>query len=115
MTVSETLNASIERITFRREETGYSVLRLRVKGVSGEVTAVGNVGPVAVGQGVTLTGCWVRHPEFGRQFQFEHYEIRRPTTADAIEKYLAGGAIPGIGPHTAHQLVEKFGAETLLA
>ena len=36
-----------------------------------------------------------------------------PETVEALEKYLAGGIIKGIGPATAKRIVETFGEETI--
>jgi len=110
----ETLQGFVERVTFRNVETGYCVMRLKIVGHRELVTAVGAIGPVSVGEGVVLTGEWALHPEFGRQFQFHHYEHRRPSSAEAVQKYLSSGVITGVGPELARRLVEKFGAETLL-
>ncbi|MCA1597271.1 MAG: ATP-dependent RecD-like DNA helicase, partial [Chloroflexi bacterium] len=114
MSSAEVLDGAIERVTFRNADSGYSVLRLRVPGKRDPVTAVGNLGPVSAGESATFTGQWIQHPDFGPQFQFETYRLRRPATAEAIEKYFASGVVPGVGPAMARRLVAKFGAETLL-
>ena len=36
-----------------------------------------------------------------------------PKTLDALEQYLAGGVIKGIGPATAKKIIDKFGEETI--
>lgn len=36
-----------------------------------------------------------------------------PETVEAIEKYLAGGIIKGIGPATAKRIVDNFKEETI--
>ena len=36
-----------------------------------------------------------------------------PETLEALEKYLAGGIIKGIGPATAKRIVDKFKEGTL--
>ena len=36
-----------------------------------------------------------------------------PQTLEALEKYLAGGIIKGIGPATAKRIIENFGEETI--
>lgn len=36
-----------------------------------------------------------------------------PETLDALERYLSGGIITGIGPATAKKIINKFGEETV--
>ena len=55
-----------------------------------------------------LTGKMVVHQEYGEQFK-----ILLPETTASFEKYLASGAIKGIGPATARKIVDKFGADVI--
>ena len=41
------------------------------------------------------------------------FERSLPTTSAAIQRYLASGAISGVGPVLAKKLVNKFGDDTL--
>ena len=52
----DTLEGSVERITYASGETGYSVIRLAVKGRRELATAVGNLASVNVGESLRLTG-----------------------------------------------------------
>ena len=52
------------------------------------------------------------HQSFGRQFRVIRFERYLPDTAAQFLKYLSSGAIKGIGPKTATQLVERFGDNT---
>ena len=53
------------------------------------------------------------HQEYGRQFKIETFEKLMPETAEALEKYLAGGIIKGVGPALAKRIVKMFGDETI--
>jgi exodeoxyribonuclease V alpha subunit len=108
----ETLEGDIERLTYSNEETGFAVLRVQI-GPGEKVTVVGNLSSVSPGERVRMQGQWVTHPRFGRQFRAEHYTSVQPTSASAIEKYLASGIIRGIGPGLAKKFVGRFGIETL--
>jgi len=48
-----------ERVTFHNDESGFSVLRVKLKGNCGLVTVVGNVAGVSAGEWVTAQGVWV--------------------------------------------------------
>lgn len=107
------LQGEVERITFRNEQTGYSVIRLKIPGSARTVTAVGNIPAVSAGESLALSGEWVVHPRFGRQFQVLSSRPSVPVTAAGIERYLASGAIKGIGPATAKRIVGAFGEKSL--
>ena len=108
---TEQLEAVIEDTIFRNEENGYSVVEAR----SGreKVTVVGTLPALAAGEQVLLSGTWVEHPQYGRQWKATGCEIRKPTTLLGIERYLGSGLIHGIGPATAKLLVQEFGKMTL--
>lgn len=110
---TETLRGEIQRITFTNDENGYAVVRLKVAGYSEPVTAVGTIISPKAGDLLKLTGRWVVHPRFGKQFQFEASTKVMPTTAKGIEAYLASGIIKGIGPVMAQRIVARFGEKTL--
>ncbi len=107
----EKLEASILDTVFRNEENGYSVLSVRVG--RSEVTAVGVLPELNPGEQAVFTGDWVEHKSYGRQFRVSSFEILAPTTLLGIQRYLASGAVRGIGESTARLIVEHFGEETL--
>jgi len=52
------VNGIVERITFINEETEFSVIKIKSKGFSDLITAVGNMAAVNVGSSVSLKGEW---------------------------------------------------------
>lgn len=111
--MSQTLEGSVERITFYNEENGYTVARFQPKGKDYIVTVVGNLMSVQVGEFLHLQGRWVMHPQHGRQFEVERYKVELPATIEGIRKYLGSGLIKGVGPVTAERIVDHFGLEAL--
>ncbi|HEY65752.1 MAG TPA: ATP-dependent RecD-like DNA helicase [Caldilineae bacterium] len=107
------LTGVIERITYHNEESGYTVAQLTPEGKNYTVTVVGNMLGVHVGESVRVTGQWVLHPQYGRQFKAESVRTVLPATVEGIRKYLGSGLIKGIGPITAERIVRHFGLETL--
>jgi exodeoxyribonuclease V alpha subunit len=107
------LTGSVKRITFHNPQNGWTVVRLTVKGVSDEVTVVGNFGAITPGENLKLSGFWINDSNYGQQFKALNYELVRPATIAGIEKYLGSGLIKGVGPVTARRLVERFGIHTL--
>lgn len=102
----------IERITFRSDDTLYTVARINTR-EGREVTVVGPMPSAVVGQAVRVTGTWVTHKDYGKQFKLEKVETLAPATLVGIQRYLGSGLIRGIGPATAANLVKAFGLKTL--
>ena len=109
----KSLEGTLERLTFQNEETGYTVARLIPKGKSYEVTVVGTLTGVQVGESVCLQGVWTTHSKYGRQFEVRAYKVQLPATIEGIRKYLGSGLIKGIGPVNAGRIVDYFGLQTL--
>lgn len=109
----EKLTGTVETIVFASDDGRFSVFRLRIDGQRGLAAATVNAEPPLVGQQVTLSGEWVRHPRFGEQFKAVSLTVSAPTSVEGIEKFLSSGAVDGIGPAMAHRLVEAFGQDTL--
>ena len=103
----------VERITYRNESNGYSVIKTRVKGYSDLIAVVGSLLDVNVGSVLLVTGDWKVDSKFGRQFVATQWEETLPATVYGIEKYLGSGLIKGIGPKYARKIVEQFGDQTL--
>ena len=104
-----TLFGSVEDITFRNEDNGFTVLTLSVDGEPQVV--VGVLPDVVPGEQLRVVGRWDHHATFGRQLRAELCERKMPSTAADLLHYLSGGAIKGIGPATAVKIVEMFGEE----
>lgn len=107
----EELSGSVESLTFRRADTGFTVLELNT--TQELVTVIGVLPEVNEGEDLRLMGKWDVHPTFGQQFRAEMCERYLPATAAAILRYLSSGAVKGVGPATAARIVETFGDRTL--
>ncbi len=109
----EHLRCVVERITYRNEENGYSVIKCKAKNYSDLVTVVGAMPDVHVGSVLSLEGVWKVDSKYGRQFLAERWEETLPATVYGIEKYLGSGLVKGVGPKFAKRIVQKFGKDTL--
>lgn len=107
----EELCGSVEDIIYRNSDTGFAVINL---GVGDElVCVVGPLATVEIGEELRVMGKYSSHPTYGYQFKAEAFDRQLPATAGAIMRYLASGAIKGIGPALARRIVDRFGDETL--
>lgn len=108
----EILQGAISAVVYENAENGYAVLRLHIGG-NQHVTVVGTVPLPVVGEQLMVTGKWVSHASYGRQFEAEFLERLMPQSAMEILSYLSSRVIKGIGPKMAGRIVSHFGDETL--
>ncbi|MED7789274.1 ATP-dependent RecD-like DNA helicase [Francisella sp. 19X1-34] len=105
----ETLNGTLERITFQSEETGFGIFKVNCKGIRDLVTITGVCAVIHVGEYIEATGFWFNDKRYGRQFKANNIQVVQPTSLEGITKYLGSGLIKGIGPAFAKVLVKGFG------
>ena len=108
----EQLEGVIDHVVFRNKENGYTVAHLKPMDGSAAVPVVGNFASVNAGMPVTLTGRWVMHPRFGKQFSVSNYKTDIPRSEVGIRKYLTG-FIKGVGPVMAKRIVDHFGEDAV--
>ena len=109
----EIIRGTVDRVPFRNLENGYSVLQINLEESRDRVTAVGICPQIKAGTLVMLTGSFVTHSKFGRQFQILSCSETLPSTASGIENYLSSGLISGVGKKTAQRIVAEFGTQAL--
>ncbi len=117
MSAPVTVTGEVERVTYENEVTGFRVLRLgRVTGdLSGhtQLRVVGiapNLGP---GMRVRATGHLIDDPTHGEQLRADGIVLLVPETLEGIERYLASGILPSVGPALAARIVSVFKERTL--
>lgn len=107
-----TITGFIEKIKFRNEANGYTVLSVTDQMDGEEVIMVGNLAYATEGDMIQATGIMSEHPVYGEQLQIERYEIKVPQDELSMERYLGSGAIKGIGAALAARIVRHFKADT---
>lgn len=108
---TEILEGTVERVTFHSEETGFCVLRVRVKGQRDLMTVTGSIPNVSGGEVIHAEGEWSNHAKHGLQFLSKVLRTLPPTTSEGIIRYLGSGMIHGVGPGFAKRLVDAFGEQ----
>lgn len=107
----ETIDVYVERIIYQNDSNGYCVLMTWCG--DEDMIVVGFFQMDVTGQMLRVSGMKTYHPNHGEQFKAEAYEIIEPTDEESIRRYLASGAIKGVGEALAGRIIKKFGADTL--
>ena len=105
----ERLSGSIERVTFHSAQTGFAVLRVKVRGQRELATVVGSAASVSPGEQIECLGHWSRDTQHGLQFRARQLQVVPPSTLEGITRYLGSGMVQSIGPAFAGRLVDAFG------
>ncbi len=106
----EKIKGYIEHFVYKNEENGYGVATVISDG--DEITCVGTFRDADVGDTLEIEGELVQHPMYGDQIKVSRYTIVEPEDAQAMERYLASGAIKGVGAALAARIIKKFGEDT---
>ena len=107
----EEIKGEVTDIIYQNEATSYTIAVFETE--EEETTVVGYLPFVKSGDTLKVTGRFVEHKEYGRQFKVETFEKLMPETLGALERYLSNGTIKGIGEATAKKIIKKFGEDTI--
>ncbi|WP_276836937.1 ATP-dependent RecD-like DNA helicase [Megasphaera stantonii] len=113
MTDMETVQGAVERVLFEAPDSDYIVFRIRREDDESLLTVTGNGPKPLVGDRIEIMGRWTQHKKYGRQMAASAWKRLVPDTADGIERFLASGAVKGIGPSLARRIVSAFGSQTM--
>lgn len=108
----ENICGKLYGIRYYNDENYYLIAKAETKGVNQDYTLVGYFPDARVGMEFNAVGEWRMDKKYGKEFRASMIEKKIPTDLDGIENYLASGYIKGIGPATAHIIVNAFGLET---
>ena len=107
----DTISGIVDSIIYQNEDNGYTVCEIEDT-AGNPVTLCGIIPYLAEGDRITARGSWVTHQTYGRQFKVESFEKDLPAGEGDVLRYLASGAVKGIGPKTAQKIVELFGTDS---
>lgn len=105
------ITGEIRDIIYKNEINSYTIAEFETEDEA--TTVVGYLPFVNSGETLKLTGKFVEHKDYGRQFKIDTFEKLMPQTLGALERYLANGNIKGIGEALAKRIIKKFGEETI--
>ena len=98
-------------VIYHNEENAYTVFELEIRGEI--LTCVGTVPAVSCGECCEVLGEFTEHPVYGRQLKVAQFRPCAPEDTQSIYRYLASGAVKGIGEKLAGRIVDRFGEGTL--
>ncbi|MBQ8816062.1 MAG: ATP-dependent RecD-like DNA helicase, partial [Lachnospiraceae bacterium] len=99
----------VEHIVYQ-SDNGYTVFHMVSEG--DEITCVGTMKGLTVGETIEAEGEGISHPVYGAQFKIISYKVIPPEDAESMRRYLASGAVKGVGAALADRIIKRFGADT---
>ena len=105
------ITGEVKDIIYQNEINSYTVAEFETE--KEEITVVGYLPFINVGDNLKLIGKIVTHQDYGEQFKIDTFEKMMPQSLGSLERYLANGTIKGVGPATAKKIVDTFGEDTI--
>lgn len=87
----EPLSGLVERVTFHSAETGFCVLRVKVRGHPDLVTVLGSAAEVHAGESIQASGQWQQHRDYGLQFRASFLQVCHRLRSRALSATLDPG------------------------
>jgi len=87
---TQTIEGIIERVTYHNADSGFCVLKVKVKGSNKPKTKddltvlIGSCVNVSAGEWVTAEGVWHHDKKHGHQFKSKAIQLNPPTTLGGI-------------------------------
>ena len=105
------ITGEVTDIIYQNELNSYTVAE--IENEEGNITIVGYLPFISVGDTLKLFGKIVTHQDYGEQFKVETFEKLVPQSLSALERFLSNGTIKGVGPATARKIIDTFKDETM--
>ena len=108
------IKGSVDSFKYVNDANHFGIFILNTSDIKeGSIAVTGNVFGISEGDYIEVTGNEVIHPVYGNQIKMTSYRAVQPTNTDAVIKYLASGALRGVGPKLAVRIFTTFGEKTL--
>ena len=113
MNMEINIKCTVNKVRFRNEETGFTILECENGESNLSFSVKGSMTIPIVGCDYVFTGEWNNNPKWGKEFLFKSYQQIMPSTKEGILKYLCSGYVSGIGKKHARLIVQRFGKDTI--
>lgn len=105
-----TYKGYVDHFLYYNSQNGYGVIELDTS--EEDLICTGIFAGISQGMMIEIEGEVTVHPSYGEQIKVSSvHEIEMEGIID-IERYLASGAIKGVGPSIAKRIIKKFGEDT---
>ena len=94
----DSLSGFVEKIKYRNEENGYSILSVESGGE--DYVLVGTFPMISEGEYISAEGHFQLHPTYGEQLAVETYEIKTPEDSASVQRYLSPALSKGWARHS---------------
>lgn len=101
----------VTNIIFRNDENGYTIMA--VDTADSDITCVGTMPFFNEGDNVEMEGDIVYHDKYGEQFKISTIKLVKPSSKEAVVKFLSSGNLKGIGKKTARAIFDVFGKDSV--
>ena len=107
----ERFEGYIDHFLYYNDSNGYGVFELDTE--DDDIICVGTFPGLSQGETIAVEGEWTDHPTYGPQLKIKEWKVIEPSELIDIERYLASGAIKGVGPTIAKRIIKTFGKDAL--
>jgi exodeoxyribonuclease V alpha subunit len=112
-TASITITATLDRIIFQKEETGFIIGQFfDAEAAGSRLTAVGTMINPQISMEYRLTGGWEDNPRFGKQFKFSQFSMIIPHDTNGIYKYIVR-VCKFVAASRGQQIIDTYGKTAL--
>ena len=101
----------VTNIIFRNDENGYTIMAVDTP--DSDITCVGTMPFFNEGDNVEMEGDIVYHDKYGEQFKISTIRLVKPSSKEAVVKFLSSGNLKGIGKKTARAIFDVFGKDSV--
>ena len=101
----------VTNIIFRNDENGYTIMAVDTP--DSDITCVGTMPFFNEGDNVEMEGDIVYHDKYGEQFKISSIRLVKPSSREAVVKFLSSGNLKGIGKKTARAIFDVFGKDSV--
>lgn len=107
------LSGKIIQITYNNSSSNFAIFKIRAK--DGEIHTIrcNNVSAdISTGLNVTMSGAFVEHEKYGKQFAANSCEVGYDDTKPGVVSYIVAN-VKGVGNVTASKLFDSFGSQLI--
>lgn len=108
----ETIRGIVQRLIYKNESNAYCVFLLEDYNEE-QIVCTANLEAPKEGDDLELTGRYITHKKYGRQFETASIECLKPDTLYGAKQYLINLGVRGLGEKSIDKIMDYFGEELI--